>query len=123
LARSFNSEGLEFSIFTLNLVRGMQRLFSPARTFIFVDDVVEVTERFHDHPLEEAPQLVFGGRLLEVDPISDYGRSFGRFVDEYLGAVNHRSTLLILDGGRGDGKDAGLAASNIWHDGLAVSSG
>jgi uncharacterized protein len=92
----------------------MQRLFSAsfsrARTFIFVDDVVEVTEQFHDHPFEEALQLVFGGRLLDVDPNSDCGRSFGRFVDEYLGAVNHRTTLLILGDGRGDGKDAGLAA-------------
>lgn len=96
--------------FTLHFVHGLQRTFSRARTFIFVDDVVEVTEQFHDHSLEDALELVFGGRLLDVDANSDYGRTFERFVDEHLSVVTHRTTLLILGDGRGNEHNPGLNA-------------
>ena len=59
--------------FTLHLVHGLQNLFGQVRTFAFVADLVEITDLFEDHPVEQALGLVFGGEVLDVDANSDYG--------------------------------------------------
>jgi hypothetical protein len=64
--------------FTLHLVHGLQSLFGQVRTFAFVADLVEITDLFEDHPVEQALGLVFGGDVLDVDANSDYGAAFGR---------------------------------------------
>ncbi|MEP6463218.1 MAG: VWA domain-containing protein [Frankiaceae bacterium] len=97
--------------FTLHLVHGLQRLFPRVRTFVFVDDLVEVTELFTEHPLEAALGLIFGGgELLDVDGNSDYGSAFGEFVDTHLAAVTHRTSVVVLGDGRSNGADPGYEA-------------
>ncbi len=94
--------------FTLHLVHGLQRLFPRVRTFVFVDDLVEVTELFDDHPLEGALGLIFGGGVLDVDGNSDYGHAFRRFVDGHLTAITHRTSVLVLGDGRNNGRGPGF---------------
>jgi hypothetical protein len=89
--------------FTLHLVHGLQNLFGQVRTFAFVADLVEITDLFEDHPVEQALGLVFGGDVLDVDANSDYGAAFGTFGEEYGSAVNRRSTVIVLGDGRGNG--------------------
>jgi len=96
--------------FTLHLVHGLQDLFGQVRSFAFVADLVETTDLFADHPVEEALGLVFGGDLLDVDTNSDYGVAFGQFVEDHGTAVNRRSTVLVLGDGRGNGNDPNLEA-------------
>jgi uncharacterized protein len=96
--------------FTLHLVHGMQRLFPRVRTFVFVDELVEVTELFDDHPLEAGLGLVFGGDVLDVDANSDYGSAFRGFVDDHLAAVTSRTSVVVLGDGRGNGRDPGFEA-------------
>jgi hypothetical protein len=96
--------------FTLHLVHGLQELFGQVRSFAFVADVVETTDLFADHPLEQALGQVFGGDLLDVDANSHYGLAFGRFLDEHGSAVTRRSTVLVLGDGRGNGNDPNLEA-------------
>ena len=96
--------------FTLHLVHGLQSLFGQVRTFAFVADLVEVTDLFEDHPMEQALGLVFGGDVLEVDANSDYGAAFGTFHEDYGSAVNRRSTVIVLGDGRGNGNDPNLEA-------------
>lgn len=95
--------------FTLHLVHGLQRLFPRVRTFVFVDDLAEVTELFDDHPLEAALGLIFGGGVIDVDGNSDYGQAFRRFVDTQLTAVTHRTSVVVLGDGRNNGADPGFA--------------
>lgn len=99
--------------FTLHLVHGLQRLFPRVRTFVFVDDLAEVTELFEDHPLEEALGLVFDSGVVDVDANSDYGRTFGRFVDDHLTSVTARTSVLVLGDGRGNGNDPNLSAFDV----------
>ena len=40
--------------FTLHLVHGLQDMFGQVRSFAFVADLIEVTDLFADHPVEEA---------------------------------------------------------------------
>ncbi len=98
------------SRFTLNLVHGLQDLFTQVRSFAFVDRAVETTELFRDHGSERALGLIFGGDVLDVDAHSDYGAVFGEFVAEHSSSVNRRTTVLVLGDGRTNAKDPNLAA-------------
>ena len=75
------------------------------RTFAFVDDLVEITDLFAEHRIEDALRWCFGGDVLDVDADSDYGAAFGQFLEQYGSAVTRRTTLLVLGDGRGNGKD------------------
>lgn len=98
--------------FTLHLVYGMQALFTQVRSFAFVDAPVEITELFAEHPLERALGLVFdglpAGGLIDVDASSDYGATFTRLLAEHSAALDHRTTLILLGDGRGNGSEAEL---------------
>ncbi|MFC4947349.1 VWA domain-containing protein [Pseudonocardia sp. GCM10023141] len=96
--------------FTLHMVHGLQSLFGQVRTFAFVADLVEITDLFEDHPVEQALGLVFGGDVLDVDASSDYGAAFGRFGEDFGSAVNRRSTVIVLGDGRGNGNPPNVEA-------------
>jgi uncharacterized protein with von Willebrand factor type A (vWA) domain len=96
--------------FTLHLVHGLQDLFGQVRSFVFVADLVETTDLFAEHPVEQALGLVFGGDLLDVDANSHYGLAFGQFLEEHGSAVTRRSTVLVLGDGRGNGNDPNMEA-------------
>ena len=96
--------------FTLHLVHGLQSLFGQVRTFAFVADLVEVTDLFADHPVEQALGLIFGGDVLDVDANSDYGAAFGRFLEHFGSAVTRRTTVIVLGDGRGNGNDPSVEA-------------
>ncbi len=100
--------------FTLQLVHGLQGMVAHVRTFAFVSDLVEITDLFAEHPLEEALSLTVAGLpaggVLDVDADSDYGTAFGQFLEEFGGGLNRRTTVLVLGDGRGNGRNANVAA-------------
>ncbi|MDG4665170.1 VWA domain-containing protein [Mycobacterium sp. 236(2023)] len=98
------------SRFTLNVVHGLQDLFTQVRSFVFVAGVAETTELFRDHPSEKALGLIFGGDVLDVAANSDYGSVFAEFLAEHSSAVTRRTTVLVLGDGRNNGKPANVAA-------------
>ena len=100
--------------FTLQLVHGLQSMTAHVRSFAFVADLVEITDLFDEHPAESALSMVVGGLpaggVLDVDADSDYGRSFGQFLDEFGTAITRRTTVLVFGDGRGNRKSPNLAA-------------
>ncbi|MHC1558819.1 VWA domain-containing protein [Actinomycetospora sp. C-140] len=96
--------------FTLHLVHGLQDMFGQVRSFAFVADLIEVTDLFSDHTVEDALGLIFGGDMIDVDANSDYGTAFGTFLEDHGSAVNRRSTVIVLGDGRGNGNDANMEA-------------
>lgn len=96
--------------FTLHLVHSLQSVASQVRTFVFVDDCVEITDLFAEHRIEEALSLVMSGLpaggLVDVDGDSDYGSAFASFLENHGSAVTRRTTLVVLGDGRGNGNDA-----------------
>ncbi|MEA2246908.1 MAG: uncharacterized protein QOH46_1437 [Solirubrobacteraceae bacterium] len=96
--------------FWLHLVYQLQDLFSKVRTFVFVADVVEVTQLFEEQRLGGAVERIFAGALIDVDENSDFGRAAGQFMAGFGGAVNHRTTVVILGDGRNNGRPAGERA-------------
>jgi uncharacterized protein len=91
------------SRFALHLVHNLQSLFSNVRTFAFVAGLEEVTEYFEHSELEEVLGMIFGGEILDVDANSNYGLALENFYERYMTAVNHRTTVLVLGDGRGNG--------------------
>ncbi|CAN5246080.1 VWA domain-containing protein [soil metagenome] len=98
------------SRFWLHMVYQMQSLFSKVRTFVFVADVAEVTQFFEESSMDRAVDQVFSGRVLDADVNSDFGKAAEQFRNEYLPALNHRTTLVILGDGRNNGKLPNAAA-------------
>jgi uncharacterized protein len=98
------------SRFWLHMVYQMQSLFSKVRTFVFVADVAEVTQFFEESSMDRAVDQVFSGRVLDADVNSDFGKAAEQFRNEYLPALNHRATLVILGDGRNNGKPPNAAA-------------
>ena len=100
--------------FTLQLVHGLQGMASKVRSFAFVGDLVEITDLFDEHPLEEALSLVLAGLpaggVLDVDADSDYGNALGDFLEDFGSAITRRTTVIVLGDGRGNGKNPNFAA-------------
>lgn len=100
------------SRFALHLVHSLQSVAPRVRTFAFVKDLVETTDLFADHRIEEALSLVMSGLpaggVLDVDANSDYGTAFEQFLEQDGSALTRRTTVLILGDGRGNGNDPRL---------------
>jgi uncharacterized protein with von Willebrand factor type A (vWA) domain len=93
--------------FWLHLVYGLQDLFSKVRSFVFVADLVEVTSLFEEIGLPGAVERIFSGQLIDVDENSDFGRAAAQFRIAFAGAVNRRTTVVILGDGRNNGRPTG----------------
>ena len=89
----------DFSRFTLALVYALHEEISGLRTFVFVDDVQEITDvldrRLHD---VDPYALLAGASSSRAQHRSDYGRALRRFLDEYGGQLSSRSTTLLVTG-------------------------
>ena len=94
------------SKFTLHLVHSLQSVANQVRTFAFVKDLVEITDLFSEHRIEDALSLVMSGLpeggLLDVDADSDYGHAFEDFLEQFGSAITRRTTVLVLGDGRGN---------------------
>jgi uncharacterized protein len=88
------------SRFMLQFVYSLQDLYSRVRSFVFVADIGEVTEHFRTNDIKEALDVALRGDIINVYAHSDFGRSFRSFVGDYLGAVNKRTTVIVLGDAR-----------------------
>jgi hypothetical protein len=88
------------SRFMLQFVYSLQDLYSRVRSFIFVADIGEVTNLFKEHDVNKALDLSLQGNVINVYSHSDFGRAFRAFHRDFLGAVNKRTTVLVLGDAR-----------------------
>ncbi len=85
--------------FMLRLVYELQDQIHSARSFVFIDDIVDVSSEFAQRRPESAVQ-----RVLEENPPGYYntnlGFSLAHFCKDYLDTVDHRTTVIVLGDGR-----------------------
>lgn len=85
--------------FMLRLVYEMQDQIHSARSFIFIDDIVDVSAEFTQRRPESAVQ-----RVLEDNPPGYYntnlGFSLAHFCKDFLDRIDHRTTVIVLGDGR-----------------------
>lgn len=96
--------------FWLQLVHELQSLFSRVRTFAFVADLVEVTQLLEEQALAGGVETLFAGELIDVDENSDFGRAAEQLRTGFLGAINRRTTVVVLGDGRNNGRPPNVAA-------------
>lgn len=89
-----------FSEFMLQLVYTIQNRFRSVRSFLFVDDIAEVTSYFKNEDIDTAIQDAFTKTRFANSGFSDYGKVFTLFANRYLSGLSRRSTLIILGDAR-----------------------
>jgi uncharacterized protein len=101
----------EFSRFTLALTYALHEEFSGLRTFVFVDDVREITDvldrRLHD---VDPYALLAKASSSRAQHRSDYGRVMRRFLDRYGRQLSPRATLVVTGDARSHHADPALEA-------------
>ena len=88
------------SRFMLQFVYSLQDLYSRVRSFIFVSEVGEITQLFEENDTQRAIEQALAGSIINVFAHSDFGRAFKTFHRDYLGAVNNRTTVIVLGDAR-----------------------
>lgn len=85
--------------FMLRLVYELQDQIHSARSFVFIDDIVDVSAEFTQRRPESAVQ-----RVLDDNPPGYYntnlGYSLAHFCKDHLDTVDHRTTVIVLGDGR-----------------------
>ncbi|QBX55198.1 VWA domain-containing protein [Nocardioides seonyuensis] len=99
-----------FAQFTLMLVYALREEFTGVRAFTFVDDVVEVSDRFRrgSDPVEVMEALAASTAHAARFGRTNYGRAFTRFAESHADALGPRSSLLVLGDARSNYSDLGL---------------
>lgn len=85
--------------FMLRLVYELQDQIHSAHSFVFIDDIVDVSSEFAQHRPETAVE-----RVLDHNPPGYYNTNLGfalaHFCKDFLDTVDHRTTVIILGDGR-----------------------
>ncbi len=101
-----------FARFTLQLVYAISEQFSSVRSFVFIDDVDEVTHLFHEakDPAHATAAVAAHASVVWLDGHSDYGHAFFEFERRYGDQITSRSNVIILGDARNNYHDPGVAA-------------
>lgn len=95
--------------FMLRLVYELQDQIHSTHSFVFIDDISDVSAEFAAHRPEVAIE-----RVLEEHPPGHYntnlGYSLAHFCKDYLDTVDHRTTVIILGDARNNYLDPRLDA-------------
>jgi uncharacterized protein with von Willebrand factor type A (vWA) domain len=78
----------------------LQSLFRRVRSMVFVSDLGEVTASFRELKVSDAVDLATAGKAVSLHANSNYGRALGQLARDHLGALNRRTTVLIIGDGR-----------------------
>ncbi len=85
--------------FMLRLTYELQDQIHSAHSFVFIDDITDVSSEFAEHRPEIAVE-----RVLADNPPGYYntnlGFSLAHFCKDYLDTVDHRTTVIVLGDGR-----------------------
>jgi uncharacterized protein with von Willebrand factor type A (vWA) domain len=93
--------------FMLRLMYELSDQIAKARSFAFIADIHEISHDFNAHPPDVAIPLV-----MERHPPgyynTDLGYSLAHFTQDYLDAVDRRTTVIVLGDGRNNFNDPRL---------------
>ncbi len=91
-----------FARFTLSMVYAMSEQFSKVRSFVFIDEIDEVTGIFEasDDLAEALKKVSARAKVVWMDGHSDYGRVMESFVERWGDEITHKSTVIFLGDAR-----------------------
>jgi uncharacterized protein with von Willebrand factor type A (vWA) domain len=86
--------------FMLNMLHALQDCFDRVRSFVFVAGLVEVTDLFEHHDIDQAIAKVLTETDLAYGAATDYGLTLRQFRSAHMEAVNKKTTVIIIGDGR-----------------------
>jgi len=94
------------SRFMLQFVYSLQEAFTKIRAFVFVAELGEVTHVLQDGEIGQAIEKVLdGGDVINVYTRSNFGHAFHHFWQNFLSAVDNKTTVLVLGDARNNYND------------------
>jgi uncharacterized protein with von Willebrand factor type A (vWA) domain len=94
------------SRFMLQFVYTLQEAFTKIRSFVFVAELGEVTPLFQEKDISDAiEQALEGGDTINVYTRSNFGYAFHYFWQNFLSAIDNKTTVLILGDARNNYND------------------
>ena len=95
------------SRFMLQFMYSLQEAFTKIRCYVFVAELGEVTDVFHDGDVSSAVEKALdGGDVINVYTRSNFGFAFHEFWKNHLSAVDNKTTVIILGDARNNYNDA-----------------
>ena len=86
--------------FMLATLYALQDCFDRVRSFVFIDEPVEVTRSFDRYAIDRALDEVFQNPAITFGVPSDYGSTLRLFKARHLDALNKKTTVLVIGDGR-----------------------
>jgi hypothetical protein len=86
--------------FMLNLLYSLQDCFDKVNSFVFIDQLSDVTSIFEGNEINEAIRLVLEKSDVNYNASTDYGETFRNFKKDYMDLLTKKTTLIIVGDGR-----------------------
>jgi uncharacterized protein with von Willebrand factor type A (vWA) domain len=86
--------------FMLTMLYALQDCFDRVRSFVFVDEPVEVTRYFDELDIDRALAEILDCREIAYGAPTDYGRTLRLFQAQHMDAVNKKTTVIVIGDGR-----------------------
>ncbi len=94
------------SRFMLQFVYTLQEAFTKIRAFVFVAELGEVTPLFQELEINKAiEESLEGGDVINVYTRSNFGYAFHHFWQNFLSAIDNKTTVLVLGDARNNYND------------------
>jgi Protein containing von Willebrand factor type A (vWA) domain len=86
--------------FMLNLLYSLQECFDKVNSFVFIDDLTDVTAVFEENEINEAIRFVLEEADVHYNAPTDYGVTLRHFQRDYMDLLTKKTTLIIVGDGR-----------------------
>jgi uncharacterized protein with von Willebrand factor type A (vWA) domain len=94
------------SRFMLQFVYSLQEAFTKIRAFVFVAELGEVTHVLQEGEIGQAIEKALdGGGVINVYTRSNFGHAFHHFWQNFLSAIDNKTTVLVLGDARNNYND------------------
>ena len=92
--------------FMLLLLHTLQNRLMHVRSFVFNREIVEITDRLRNMPVNCLLETIDKGDVINLDDNSDFGNVFKTFKETYLENLQGKPAVIILGDGRNNYNDA-----------------
>lgn len=86
--------------FMLNLLYSLQDCFDKVNSFVFVDELTDVTAIFEEHDINTAIRIILEEADVHYQAPTDYGQTLRHFKRDYMDILSKKTTLIIVGDGR-----------------------
>ncbi|HBI48047.1 MAG TPA: hypothetical protein DDX93_04945 [Smithella sp.] len=86
--------------FMLNLLYSLQDCFDKVSSFVFIDQLSDVTSIFEENEINEAIRLVLEKSDINFNASTDYGETLRNFKKDHMDLLTKKTTLIIVGDGR-----------------------